>query len=320
MRAAHTPWYAAVLAAAVAAALAGAVHSEPKAGGLLAYSREGNLYVQDFGAGEERQLTYDGVPEGEGGVTYGCPTFVDEDTMLFLSCVSDADGMAGTRQLHVLDPAGGSEFVTIDDLEGPLGLGYSPSANAIYYLLQTGESAQDGDPFGAEITLFYQLHEDEPVQSPVTTWYGGVSLHQCRIRVNPVGDASEVSVPGFPTDVSDFYDLHDIATGDGIPILSDDQLGACIVTGIDFGESGAEYATIAGVSEPPPLSGGLYQLDTISGDHTLLARLRQPWSCAVSEAQQLAAASNVDGELMLITLDNGRSRRIAMGEDPDFFP
>lgn len=320
MRASRIPWFAGLAAALVAVGVAGAVRSEPKAGGLLAFSRAGNIYVQDFGAGEERQLTYDGVPEGEEGVSYGCPTFADEETLLFLSSMNDADGVAGTRQLHALDPAGASEFVTIDELEGPLGLGFSPSARTIYYLLQTGEGGMDGDPFGADITLFSQTQEEAPVQTPVTTWYGGVSLNQCRVRVNPVGDASEVSVPGFPTDVSDFYDLYDIATGDSIPILSEDDLGACIVTGIDFGESGTEYATIAGISEPPPLTSGLYQLDTIAGEHTLIARIRQPWSCAVSEAQQLAAASTVEGQLRLITLENGRSRAIGEGEDPDFFP
>lgn len=313
-------WCALLVACALALALAPMSSSEPKAGGLLAFVREGNIHVYDFGAGEERQLTFDGLPEGEEGVSYGCPTFVDWNQMLFLSAQSGADGLTTTYRLHAADPAGDSEFDTLDDPVEPLGLGYCGAANAAYYLQQTGPGSQEDDNFGAEITLFAFLGDGGPEATPCTTWYGGVGLGHCRIRRSNADGAPEVSIPRFPTDVSDFYGLSDVLSGEETPILSDEQLGANVVTGIDFGNSGAVYASIAAMGEAP-LASGLYEVDPIALEHTLIARARDPWcGMAISEGQGYAAFANDQGVLSLVDLDSKRTRKLCEGTDPDFFP
>ncbi len=313
-------WFAAAAAAALSVLLAAGALSEPKAGGLLAFVREGNIHVYDFGAGEERQLTFGGVAEGLEGTSYGCPTFVDWDHLFFLSCETGPDGLAAVYRLHGLDPAGGSEYDTYDDPVNPLGFGYCEATNGAYYLQQTGEGGEDGDPFGAEITLFLQLGDGGPEASPVTTWYGGVGLGHCRVRRNGAEDATDVSYPGFPTDVSDFYHVADIQTGEALPLLTEEQLGANLVTGVDFGESGTIYASVAAIAEAP-LASGIYEMDPILGEHTLLARVRDPWGgVAVSEGQRWAAAASDQGVLTLVDLDTREARRLCEGTDPDFYP
>jgi hypothetical protein len=313
-------WCAVLVACALSLALAPMSSSEPKAGGLLAFVREGNIHVYDFGAGEERQLTFNGVAEGQEGTSYGCPTLIDWDHMLFLSTENSADGVVTTYRLHSLDPAGGSEYETLDDPTEPLGLGYCGAANAIYYLQQTGPVNNEGDNFGAEITLFAFLRDTGVEATPCTTWYGGVGLGHCRIRRNNAEDATEVSIPAFPTDVSDFYDLADVQTGEKTALLTEEQLGANLITGIDFGESGRIYATIGAMGDAP-LASGLYEVDPLALEHTLIAPARDPWGgMAVSEGQGYAATASDQGVLSLTDLDNGRTRKLCEGTDPDFFP
>jgi len=309
-----------VLTIAVAAALLvgwAARASDPKAGGLIAFSREGNIYIYDIGSSEERQLTHNGVSEGEAGTTHGCPTIIDENTVAFLSWEADANGMISSRTLNGADIAGGSEYTSADVAQDPVGLGWVPDDEKLYYLKITGNVAQDGDPFGAQLTLFCVEGEARATRTKVKTWYGGVSLTSCRIRQS--SDGKYVSVPRFPTDVSDYYGLHRASDGKAVDVLKEEWLGADYVTGLDFAGD-TVYANIASLGEDAPLIAGFYFVDVENKDPGLLVQLDDPRGLAVSAAQDFAVLGNMDGELKLIELNTRHVKDLCKGEDPDIYP
>jgi len=315
MRARLTVLTIAVLTAALYAWAAGG--ADPKAGGLIAYSREGNIYAYDIGSSEERQLTSDGVSEGTAGTTHGCPTIIDENTIAFLSWEADGAGLISSRALNVADRAGGSEYNAVDFVEDPLGLGWTSGDEKLYYLKLTGEVSEGGDPFGAEVTLFSAEGDGESSRTKVKTWYGGVTLNACRVRQSP--DGKYLSVPRFPTDVSDYYGLHRVSDGKGADVLKEEWLGADYVTGLDF-SADTVYANIASMGEDAPLIAGFYFVDVENKEPGILAQIDDPRGLAVSDAQEFAVVGNMDGELKLIELTTRDVRDLCKGEDPDIYP
>jgi len=300
-------------------AAVGAVHAEPKAGGLLAFSREGNVYVYDFTDDQERQLTSDGVPMGTKGVTYGCPTLTDWSVLVFLSVETDADGTPGASRWYMIDPAGGSARETLGEDDVPLGLGYCPDTRTLYTLHLPDKVGPGEDRFGATIALRAEF-EGRRWSTRPTTWYGDVGLDNCRVHIPRSLHPTMVSMPGFPTDVSSAYGLYALATGDEIPLLTEEQLGANTVVGIDFAGADTIYAAVAAPVGEAPLTPGLYTFDPAGPTPTLIAQVREPKSLAVSNAQRYAAIGCMDGALWLVDLDTKQPRRLTTGEDPDFFP
>jgi hypothetical protein len=284
-----------------------------KQAGSVAFIRDGNVVVRDLATGKETDVTSDGTADGE--IVYGCPTFVDAQTLMFVKGTTTVSA-AGWR---ILRATIGKSGATVVDTEPALGLGYTPKTDRTLYLQMTGEGAGPDEPFGAELSLVASNESRGTHITNITSWYGDVTPWNCRIRMSP--EETMVSVPGFPTDVSDEYTLVGWDDQQEKPLLKDEWLGQIYATGIAFAGTSvyATFADATGPGETPPLAEGLYRVDLKSLAHKRIAELRGPSGLAASEALGIAITQE-DPMLVSVDLATGAKHDIADGEDPDVFP
>jgi hypothetical protein len=283
--------------------------------GQITYSLDGNIHFMDLVEREPRQLTMGGVPETEAGLRFGCPSFVDQETLLFLRWESDDQWHVTSRTI-----ASGSiesEWDAITEVPYPTALGWSTFFEEVFALWQIEEGMEPGDDFGALLQLCAYDGDVVTDIEGIRSWFGGVSINQARIRVSP--DGAMVSIPNFPTDVSDFYVLHDLETAGQVELLPQEVLGSLYITALDFGD-GTVYGAINDITEEQAWGNGLYRLDLETFEHEKILALDGSHGIAVSETLQLAVMSTAEDDLILVDLATGNSQRIGRGTDPDIWP
>ncbi len=283
--------------------------------GQITYSLDGNIYFMDLVEREPRQLTADGVPETEAGLRFGCPSFVDQETLLFLRWESDDQWQVTSRTV-----ASGlieSEWDAVTEIPFPTALGWSTYFEQVFALWQIEEGMEPGDDFGALLQLCTYDGDVVTDLEGIRSWFGGVSINQARIRVSP--DGAMVSIPNFPTDVSDFYVLRDLETAAQVELLPQELLGSLYITALDFGD-GTVYGAINDITEEQAWGNGLYRLDLETLEHEKIRELDGSHGIAVSETLELAVMSTAEDDLILVDLVTGNSQRIARGTDPDIWP
>jgi len=284
-------------------------------GGRIAFSRDGNLYVLDLETREELEITTEGSAEWQSAISYGCPTFVSDDTLMFLKWTTDENGMLTDRAALVGIIQSESDALA-EDLK-PTGLGWSEALEAALVLSQTGDPQPAGDDVGATLTLYTISQGRRPKATDVESWFGGVSVNSARVRCSEDGEL--VSVPHFPTDVSDHYGIHRLDDGTGMDFVPEDWLGAIVATGVDFA-GGDIYATFIAIGDGAPLEPGLYRVDLDAMDHELVASVDETNGLAVSTALGVAVVSTWEGALKLIDLETGKVTSLGAGQDPDIWP
>lgn len=288
---------------------------EEGAAGRVAFSRGGNVYVLDLETREEIEITNGGSADWQSATTYGCPTFLAEDTLMFLKWTTDADGLLTDRAalVGVIQ----SESEPLGEGLLPTGLGWSEALDAAFVVTQTEPPQPDGDNFGAILTLCTLSRDGGEEETSVETWFGGVSIDSARVRCTE--DGLLVSVPNFPTDVSDHYTLRILEDGTTVDLVPEEWLGAVVATGIDFA-GGEMYATFIAMGDAAPLEPGLYRVDLNEPEPELVARVDETNGLAVSATLGVAVVSTWDGALKLIDLGSGKVRSLGSGVDPDIWP
>jgi hypothetical protein len=300
------------------AAVGGSAAAQDDENPRILFSRDGNIHMVEYGTLDETQITKDGTPENEtGGTAYGCPVWAKEDAFAALAWTTNDEGAVTRRD--IISGELESEFSAMEDGPDAVGLGVSYDYRKGLYLGIT-KRGQEEDNFGAELTLFTANLEAEDVKGVATkvkSFYGGVTLNHCRLRMSP--DGRMVSVPSFPTDVSDLYHVVSVQTGRAVEVEKEAWLGGVMITGVDFTRD-AVYATIAGVGEDPPLEPGLYKLDLQRLQHKLVVPLESPQGLAVCEAGKFVVVSTLEEELFAVDLTRGTVHHLVSGTDPDVWP
>ncbi len=283
--------------------------------GRVLYTRGGNVYLYDLDSQEEMEITSRGVAIEKAGVHYGAPTFVDRESLVVLRWETDANGRIVKRAIEsgVIQ----SESDVLPEAKRPTGLGYCVPLSKLLYLEQTSRGSQETDDFGAELTLFTMEPGAGPQQTRLTSWYGDTGLNHARVRFSPRGDLA--SLPRFPTDVSDFYGIHRVNSGDAVDVIPESYLGQAFVTGIDFGGKGA-YATVMVLDNAIDMGPGLYRLDLAARKHTQIAMQNNLYGLAVSETLGIAVVANDSGDLSVMELGTGDETPLGSGADPDIWP
>lgn len=296
-----------------------AAQADPQDGGQqtgqITYSLDGNIYVADLVERVPRQLTVDGVPETEAGLQFGCPTFVDAETLVFLRWESDDQWHLTSRIIAA--GAIESEWDAITEIPLPTALGWSTYYEQVLALSQIEEGMEPGDDFGALLQLCTYDGDGVTNLEGIRSWFGGVSINQARVRVSP--DGAMASVPNFPTDVSDFYVLCDLETAAQYDLLPQELLGSLYVTALDFGD-GTVYGAINDITEEQAWGNGLYRLDLESLEHERICDVDGSHGIAVSEALGLAVVSTSEDDLLRVDLVTGNTEYIGQGTDPDIWP
>lgn len=283
--------------------------------GRVLFTRGGNVYLLDLKTEEEMEITNRGVPEEDAGVHFGAPTWVDRESLVMLRWETNANGRIVKRAIDfgVIQ----SEGDTISEAKRPTGLGYSTGLSKLLYLEQTGQGGGGGDDFGAELALFTFAQSGKPERTKLTSWFGDTSLGHARIRASAKGDL--VSLPRFPTDVSDFYGINRLTSGAAIDVIPESYLGQAFVTGIDFGAK-SPYATVMVLDNSIEMGPGLYRLNLSTRDHEQIAMQSNLYGLAVSESLGIAVVANDSGDLSVIRLDSGDETPLGSGSDPDIWP
>jgi hypothetical protein len=285
------------------------------ASGRVLFTRDGNVHLIRLKTGEEMQITNQGVPEEDAGVHYGAPTWVDNESLAMLRWETNANGRIVKRAIEfgVIQ----SESDTISEAKRPTGLGYSTGLSKLLYLEQTGQGGGAEDDFGAELALFTFAKSGKPERTKLTSWFGDTSLGHARIRASAKGDL--VSLPRFPTDVSDFYGINRFSSGAAVDVIPERYLGQAFVTGIDFGQKAA-YATIMVLDNSIEMGPGLYRLDLSTREHEQIAMQSNLYGLAVSEPLGIAVVANDSGDLSVMQLVGGDETPLGSGADPDIWP
>jgi hypothetical protein len=289
--------------------------SSDHSAGQVVYERDGNIYRLDLASGDEKEVTTAGVAGEKSGTRYGCPTFIDENTVAFLEWTQGPDG--GVKDRKIQFGPFDSEGDTLTESKKPTGLGYCPKLEKLYYLEQTGTGDEPGSDWGADLKLYEFPVSGDPKATELSSWYGDVGLGHARIRVSP--DGKLASVPRFPTDVSDFYGMYHLMDGSSVDALPERYLGQAFVTSIDLTMAEA-YATIMVLDNSIDLAPGLYNLNLVSHENELIAGLNNLYGLSVSESLGIAIVCDDSGNLSSIDLDSGEETPLGAGSDPDVWP
>ncbi|NLN90693.1 MAG: S8 family serine peptidase [candidate division WS1 bacterium] len=292
--------------------------------GLVAFTRSGNVFIRDLGTGDERQLTHDGVTEGSHGWWYGAPTFRDAKTVLAARWESVAGGheVEWTRQIVALS-LDGQVTTTKAGPQGAVGFGLSRRGSTLLYLAVLDDTGYTGWDLG----LVRRDSRGREELLPPRSSFGNVRTDWCRLRLSD--DGTHVSVPRFPSDVSSFYSLWSIATGEQVDLVWGWPDFCHVVTDIDFGEE-CSYVGLwncncdRDAQTAPP--SGLWRMTPEFRPDKLIASCDTRGGVAVSEELGVAAAAtsglgDPDAcQLNLVDLSSGAVSFLCHGGDPDLWP
>jgi len=293
--------------------------------GLVAFTRSGNVFIRDLGTGDERQLTHDGVTGGSHGWWYGAPTFRDAKMVLAARWESVAGGheVEWTRQIVALS-LDGQVTTTKAGPQGAVGFGLSRRGSTLLYLAVLDDDGYTDCP---DLGLVRRDSRGREELLPPRSWFGTVRIDCCRLRLSD--DGAHVSVPRFPSDVSSFYSLWSIATGEQVDLVWGWPDSCHFVTDIDFGEE-CSYVGLwncnwdRDAQTAPP--SGLWRMTSEFRPDKLIASCDTRGGIAVSEELGVAAAAtsglgDPDAcQLNLVDLSSGAVSFLCRGGDPDLWP
>jgi hypothetical protein len=303
------------LVGAALVALTGSGALQTGTPGLVAFSRDGNVFVCNLDGTGERQITYDGGRESDQGTTYyGCPTLVTRETMVFLAWSYDRDGYDTTQRAYQARVQGDGVPTAYDGIEHAMGLGYSQKEKHLYYLkLGKRMEGEEGD-WGADLILTRVKPDGTQEATGVHSWNAETRIDHCRLRFSH--DGTLVTVPRNATDVSSYYGFHWLDGTEDTDL--EEWLGGDCLNGVDLSPGGV-YGVLALVSGEPLPGRGLYALNVADRRKRLIVELPKPEGVAVCSAAGIAVVES-DGALKVVDLKTRSVRQLFEGVDPDVYP
>lgn len=289
--------------------------AEPNTLSRVAFARDGNIVVRDLREGTEVMVTADGAPAGPGSTSYGCPTFVDPSIILFVSWTFDEVGEVEGCRLHAGLATQTAQVTTWEDVVQPFGLGALPHDQVMF--LEMDDESERSELLGARLHVSIINADGHILPTDITTSYGGARLDRARLRTS--ADGRLLVLPHFPTDVSSWYGVWDLANDRELSLVPGELAGLAFVTGIDMVESGA-YGTILVLGEGTSMPSGLYRLDLANLAHELIVPLPEAAGVSVDEGEGIAVVGTIAGKLHLVDLQSGDVTELANGVDPDLSP